>query len=275
MNDGIRLAVKRDIPALCKIWRDCFSDSEEYIRTFYSENFERIKVVIYEADGKPVSMVNIFSACVVTEKSQQNAEYLYAVGTLKAYRGNGFMSAVLRHIVTRAKESEKALFLKPSSLEITEFYKPFGFIGRTYLCPVSLTPAEIIDIDVCDISCVEYNRMRDAAFKNMPYVRWDNGHIRWCIEENKLFSGKTVKIEFESKCYFLLGYPEGNTLIINETDLSLSQLKQLSGALCRLFGTENLKAYMPYNACNECDKTISSLLCNTSERNIYVNLIMM
>ena len=274
MNDGIRLAQKQDIPGLCEIWKQCFSDSEEYIRTFYRENFARITVIIYEADGKPVSMVNLIDALVVGRNTQQNAKYLYAVGTLKAYRSKGYMSAVLRHIVNQAEESGRALFLKPSSPSITEFYKPFGFYTKTYVRSVSLTPDERRSLTCDDISFAEYNRMRDTAFEYMPYVKWDDEHINWCIEENKLFSGRTVKITFEDKDYFLLGYPEDNALIINETDLSVSQLQNLSGALCSLFGTETIKAYLPCSSCDEGEKIISSVLYNTPEINTYVNLIM-
>ena len=274
MNTEIRIAKEQDIPALCDIWKSCFLDSEEYINYFYDENFERIESYILTVDKKPVSMVNMLPASFKNNNDFQPAKFIYAAGTLPAYRGKGYMGKIIRFTKSEAKKHEYALFLKPSSASLTEFYQSFGFKINSYFQLVSLLPSEKQTLLVSDISCTEYNSLRNAAFCDTPYVKWSDEHIHWCIEENEYFSGKTLKFEFEDKDYFLLGYPEENTLIINETNLSLNQLKHLSGALCNVFGTEHIKAYMPDASCCEGERIISSVVYNTSICNTYVNLIL-
>ena len=274
MNTEIRMAKQQDIPALCEIWKSCFSDSDEYINCFYKENFKRIETYILTVDKKPVSMVNMLSASFENENGSQPARLIYAAGTLPAYRSKGYMGKIIQFTKSKAEEGGYALFLKPSTIVLTEFYKSFGFKVHSYFRLVTVTPAEKQPLSVYDLSCTEYNSLRNAVFSDIPYVKWDDEHIQWCIEENKYFSGKTVKFEFEGKEHFLLGYPEGNTLIINETDLSVNQLKQVSGALCRIFGTGLIKAYMPDFSCNEGERMISSVAYNTPVCNTYVNLIL-
>ena len=116
--------------------------------------------------------------------------------------------------------------------------------------------------------------MRNAAFSGLPYAKWSDRHIKWCIDENEYFSGKTIAINANGEQYFLMGSPEGDTLIITETNLSLKQLKEFSGALCDLFNTKLIKAYMPDFSCVEGEEIISSLVNNLPLRKTYVNLIL-
>ncbi|MBR4242159.1 MAG: GNAT family N-acetyltransferase [Eubacterium sp.] len=274
MNTEIRIANNQDIPALCEIWKNCFSDSEEYIKYFYSDNFNRIKTYILTVDEKPVSMINMLPALFENKGASQGARFLYAVGTLKAHRGKGYMGKLIDFAKNQAEENGFALFLKPSNPALTDYYKAFGFDINSYFRLVSITPGEKFLLSVCETSPAEYNRLRNAAFDDIPYVKWEEEHIRWCIEENKYFSGKTIKFEFDGKEHFLLGYPEDKTLIINETDLSLSQLEQLSGALCNIFKTEMIKAYMPDYSCGEGERIISSVAYNAAVDKTYINLIL-
>ena len=116
--------------------------------------------------------------------------------------------------------------------------------------------------------------MRNEAFSAMPYAKWQDEYVRWCVDENAYCSGKTLGIKHDGKDYFLMGYTEDEQLIINETSLSITQLRQLSGALCDLFGADNIKAYLPEAACDEGEAVISSFIYNTPPRHTYVNLIL-
>ena len=219
--DGIRIASKQDIPSLCEIWKQCFNDSEEYIKLFYEKNFERIKTLAYFENEKPVSVVHLVDAVLTNGDIKQPAKLIYATGTLPVHRKKGLMSALIKNVTDMADKNGSALFLKPSSPATASFYKAFGFEEGAPLKTASLTPSDLEPFDIRELSPEEYNEMREKAFCNIPRAKWDNAHIKWCIEENECFSGKTLGIKFENKEHFLLGYPEENTLFINETDLSI------------------------------------------------------
>ena len=273
MHDNIRLARKGDIPALCDIWQQCFSDGREYIELFYQNNFERIKTYALFSDGKPVSMLHLIDADIVCKEKNQPAKFIYATGTLPSYRKKGCMSALIKQVTAEAKEGGYALFLKPSSPSTAEFYKSFGFEERAALNLITIVSDEKQSLSPFELSFSDYNRMREAAFGEIPHIKWGDAHIKWCIDENEYYSGKTLGIKYDNKDYFLMGYPEDGVLIINETDLSVNQLAGLSGSLCDYFKTNTIKAYVPAD-CESGENTAFALLYNSQVKNTYINLIL-
>ncbi len=274
MNSHVRLADRRDIPALCKIWQVCFADSEAYIRFFYRAYFEHMTVLLYVQDGKAVSMLHLMNADFAAGETLQQARLLYAGGTLPAYRKNGCFSALIASAVEQAKQDGSALFLKPYPLELMAYYRKFGFEPDAAFHIVSVEAGDVEPLSVTPLSAHDYNRLRNAAFSSHPYVKWDDAHVQFCIAENAYCGGKTVAVDFNGKSYFLMGFPEDGTLVITETDLPLSQLQRCTGALCEWSGTKQIKAYMPDFSCGVGEELISSAVCNAPLQNTYVNLIL-
>lgn len=274
MIDGIRLASKQDIPALCAVWKASFPDDDDYIQYFYEENFDRIKVQVYVINDVPVSIVHIMDCCFAAGNEQRNAKFLYAGGTLPDYRKKGCFTKLMKYVTEEEKRNGNAVFLKPSAPEYIEYYKRFGFEPDSYFRLVTVNPGEIQPLSVSPLSYEKYNRMRNSAFSHLPYAKWDDRHIKWCVDENEYFSGKTLAVSLDGEEYFLMASPEGNTLTVTETNLSVSQLKRVSGALCDIFGTDVLKAYMPEFSCNEGERIIASVVDNAPLISTYVNLIL-
>ena len=274
MDIAVRAAARKDIPALCEIWRNCFNDSDDYIRCFYRENFEHIAVQVCAMNGTPVSMLHLFDGTFVNGSEAQAAKLVYAVGTHPAYRQRGFMGRLLNAVQSRARQEGHVLFLKPATARLARFYQSFGFEPDACFRLVTMTPGEKKPLRAVPLLPEEYNRLRDAAFSARPYVKWPDRHVRWCVAENALFGGKTLAVTLNGSEHFLMGALQGKALMITETDLSLSQLKEARGSLCELFGAERLKAHLPDQTCEEGEPILSSVVYNAPLRNTYVNLIM-
>lgn len=274
MENGIRLAREGDISQLCAIWKQCFSDSEEYVRCFYRRNFERIQVYAYCVEDTPVSMLHLMDASLEGAGERRQAKFIYAAGTLTAHRRKGYMAALIKALAEKAEREEFALFLKPASASLIDFYQRFGFAADSALRLLRQEAGKQLPLACFALSAEGYERMREAAFADIPHIAWDHAQLQWCIEENALFSGETLGIRYENREYFLLAYPEEDTLIINETNLPVEALKALSGALCAHFGTARLQAYLPQHTCREGEETIPHLLRNASVENPYINIIM-
>ncbi len=274
MTNGVRLAKSGDIPSLCEIWELCFHDPGDYIRCFYRENFSRISVLVYTVNDKPVSMFHILDSSFINGEKRQDAKFLYAGGTHPEYRGRGYYSALFAHVKGLADRNGSALFLKPALRELIPYYRALGFEPDSCFRFVTVRPGEKLPLSVSPLSPEEYNRMRNRAFCGRPYAKWPDRHVCWCAADNEYFGGKTLAFEFNGKEHFLMACPSGDTLEITETDLSLDELKQASGALCALFGTELLKAYMPDYSCEEGEEIVSSVIYNAPMNNTYVNLLL-
>ncbi len=273
MADGVRLAAKDDIPYLRDIWKASFPDSEEYVKLFYERNFDRIEIPVYCLNSKPVSMLHLFDAQFSDIDGCRKAKYAYAGATLTRYRKNGYYKALFFYAMDEAVKNGYLIFCKPFSPELSKYYEKLGFEIDSYFRLVTLNPHKPLPLSVSDISPEQYKSMRDSAFSHIPYAKWSDSHIRWCVEENAYFSGRTLAFEYSGEEHFLMCYPVNDTLIITETDLSLDALKSLSGSFCRLFGANELKAYMP-ETCPEGEKIISSIVYNGPLNKTYSNMIL-
>ncbi|MBQ7160686.1 MAG: GNAT family N-acetyltransferase [Clostridia bacterium] len=274
MSDGLRFAEKSDIPALCDIWEVCFNDIEDYVRFFYRENFDFVTTSVYAVDGRPASMLHWFDACFVDGDKRRKAKYLYAGGTLPEYRKNGYYGAVIRYVLDYADKNGYALFGKPANQPLIPYYRTFGFISDACFKLLRVSPGGRIPLKTGPISPEEYNRMRNNAFRSHPHVEWPDRYVRYCFAENEFLGGRTLALEMDGEDHFLMGDPQGKVLRIAETDLSAEQLRRAGGALCELFGTASIEAYMPDFSCGEGEEIVSSVIYNAPLCNTYVNLLL-
>lgn len=274
MESGIRLARKSDVPALCEIWQDCFLDPEDYILYFYRENFDRISVPVFTENDQPVSMLHLMDADFVNGEKRQAAKLIYAAGTTPSRRKHGCMGALIRYAEEEALREGHALFLKPATPYLTEYYRSFGFAEDACFRLVTISPGDVRPMAASPLSAEAYNRLRGAVFSTRPFARWPDSHLVWCVKENKFCGGETLSVMLDGTTHFLMGAPRENAFLIYETDLTVLQLQQLSGALCKRFRTDFLKAYLPEDACEEGQKIISSVVFNAPHQHTYVNLIL-
>ena len=255
MDNAIRFAKEQDIPALCEIWKVCFRDNEDYVRFFYRENRGHVTTTVYTVDDKPVSVLHWFDASFVNGNERRSAKYLYAGGSLPEYRKNGYYGALIRYVEDYAKKNDVALFGKPATQSLIPYYSTFDFVPDACFRLVTIHPEKQSAQKIYPVSPEEYNRMRNLAFRSHPHAEWPDRYVRFCVAENAFLGGKTLAIEADGAVCFLMGAPQGNELLITETDLSLSQLKDASGALCAMFG-------------------VSSVIYNSPLNNTYVNLLL-
>ena len=275
MRSEIRPAAERDLPELTALWASCFPDPEEYIRFFYRENFSRISVPVLTVDEKPVSMIHLMDAAFADGENEFPVRFVYAVGTLPAYRGNGFARALLLSAVRAAKEGGYGLFLKPVP-SLKAYYSALGFAedSRFRVFTAKPEPGESTPLSFSPLSARGYNRLRERAFSGRPFVKWPDAHVKWCVDENAFCGGQTLALSFKGAPRFLMGYPVGGVLRISETDLSPEELRLSARPLCDRFGVSRLEAYLPEEAFPDGPAVPSSFVCNAPLRRTYANLLL-
>ena len=275
MRSDIRLATEEDLPALTELWRSCFADSEDYIRFFYRENFGRIRVPVYSLNGKPVSMIHMMDASFADNADGYHVRFIYAAGTRPDCRGKGYLRSLLLFAEESAIENRYGLFLKPSPA-LTNYYSALGFAEDSRFRIFTAEPEQCgqMDLSFDPLSAGEYNRLRDRAFSERPFVKWPDDHVRWCVDENAFCGGLTLSLTFDNNTHFLMGYPAGGVLRISETDLNPEQLRLAAFALCKLFGVSRLEAYLPEAAVREGPTVVSSFVFNAPLRRTYANLLL-
>lgn len=274
MQNGIRLAEERDLPHLIEIWKNCFPDSDAYIRFFYRACFDLVTAAVYTVDDRPVSMLHWFDASFTDGAEQLDAKFLYAGGTHPDYRHNRYYGDLFQYIKDFAEKNDCVIFGKPARRELVPYYQTMDFTPDAYFRLVTVYPEEIVPIHISPLEAEAYNRMRDRAFSDHPYVKWSDRYVQFCMDENAFFGGKTVAVELDGSSHIMMCAPQGDTLRITETDLTLRQLRAAAASLCKRFETKRLMAYLPDYSCSEGEEIVSSIVYHAPLRNTYVNLIL-
>lgn len=107
-----------------KIYLEAFDDGDNSFTEMLFENcFEYCR---YSLSGDAVTAMLFALPCEITDGGKcDKALYLYAVATLKAYRGQGIMTGLIEKI---KKQSENTLLLlRPVNNSVISFYKKLGF----------------------------------------------------------------------------------------------------------------------------------------------------
>lgn len=118
----IRTALIEDVEELKTIWSKIFGDEDELIENFFAL-FDEIDSLVYETDGRIVSMLYMINA--------ETSTYLYGLATLNEYRGRGYMGKLIEYALNKASGTEY-IFLMPAEESLYGYYERYGFKDKTY-----------------------------------------------------------------------------------------------------------------------------------------------
>ncbi len=213
-------AIKLHLSAFPK---DTVQDAEIIFNRLYPQNYY-YKLM----DGRIVSQMFVIDGSYASF----NTGYIYAAATHKEYRGNGYMSALIKQI----KEEFDILSLKPASESLYDFYARIGF--KTLLFANNISGSEINFTKT----------IRPVRIENLEQFK----SVRQTLQpENSIKLNSTaceLAMDFYSAVcddlqdpnYFALYYVEDDRLIISEL-LSLSEeVLNFVISVCRL---ENINKY--------------------------------
>lgn len=128
------IAGYKDIPALSRIWAQCFEEDKKYLSLFFLQGFPLGKTLVAEQEGRAASILTLLPCTCRVEDDQYPAAYIYGVATAPEFRGRGLSTALLEQADEYLKKQGTAMaFLAPASPELFEFYRKRGFCTQFYL----------------------------------------------------------------------------------------------------------------------------------------------
>lgn len=112
------------IPALRRIWKQAFGDSDSFLDSFFDTgfSFERCRCVFLNSE--PVAAVYLFDGMWKSRK----VAYLYALAVEEAYRGQGFSRLLLADTHSALqREGYAGAVLEAASVSLQTYYERFGY----------------------------------------------------------------------------------------------------------------------------------------------------
>lgn len=210
------VAQREHLPALTALWQTCFGDTREDVTAFYDALFDKITVFAAVEDGKSVSTLCALPAALVDAEGESRlTAYLYAVCTAPEQRGKGLCGALLVFAhKTLAAEGFSYAALVPSSEELFDFYRKFGyqtaFFNRTVSVPAQKTNAKIRRIDAD-----AYRNLREMQLYG-DFLDYDPALLSWQASVSEASGAGLYRIETADTVCCAAAEKRGETLCIKE-----------------------------------------------------------
>lgn len=159
----------KDIPSLRTLWKEAFSDTDEFLDVFFSTAFSQNRSFCIEENGEITAALYTFDCLYNGGK----IAYIYAVATLKGHRGKGLCKKLMEYTHTMLKRAGyKGAILVPSSSSLFDFYAKIGYKTCCYLSTKDFSAGEFSE-PVTQISAEEFSALRRKFLKKGGVIQED------------------------------------------------------------------------------------------------------
>ncbi len=189
-----------DVPALRHLWSEAFGDTDEFLSVFFSTVFSPERCRCVKAENNIVSALYIFDC----EYAGQKLAYIYAVATLKEYRGRG----ICRRLTESTLDGLKKLgycgaLLVPASEPLFDFYERLGFRTRCYIdrfeCMASKNKLKMKSIDKSEYAALRRDFLPERG------VLQEKENLDFLAFQAELFKGDGFLLACRRERDMLLG----------------------------------------------------------------------
>ena len=216
MTVNVRLADKTDTAFITDLWKQCFGDSGDFVKSFLGR--ASVYSVIGEYGGKRAGALHIVKASAAAK----NALYCYAAGVLS-----------------------ELLFLKPADAGLEKYYRSLGMENR--FCTDKTVCRKVSDkkAGVFDVTSDEYIKKRGKYLAAIPHIEWNNGYLAFALEDMKRGGVRTVRIESDSAHIYALISNNGDSVKLHEALADKATLEVLLPELLAGVGCVSAEALFP------------------------------
>lgn len=195
------------IPALRRLWKQAFGDTDEFLDLFFTHGFspDRCRCIGTEDE---IHAAHYWFDC---ECGGQKFAYLYAVATAPSHRGKGLCRALISDMQLLAKSRGcHGLILVPQDEALAAMYRKLGFLDCTAVTEFT-APAEA-PIPLRRINRQEYAALRREMLPAGGMVQ-EGENLAFLDAQALFFTGHSflaaVTVEGKKlRCHELLGDPD-------------------------------------------------------------------
>ena len=203
-----------DIKELRTLWKEAFSDTDEFLDMFFSTAFSAERSFCIKENNEVTAALHYFDCLYKDEK----IAYIYAVATKKSHRGQGLCRKLMDYTHNALKTSGcKGAILVPGSASLFDFYEKMGYKTCCYLSKREFRKGESCE-PVQKISADDYALLRR---EHLPCSA--------VIQEGKNLSFLSTYAEFyKGEDFLFTASKEDQTLICHEF---LGNIKKAPGII--------------------------------------------
>lgn len=156
----IRYAVVDEKQELLDIFNICFPGEEDFSFWFFSEIYDYKNTIVYEDGGKIIAALQMLPVKLLCGGVSYSSAYLYGVGTLPEYRGNGIMAKLIDFSCAECmKKGIDYSILIVQTPSLLDYYAGFGFQKFFSVDKKEKTVTAKSDIDFRPLRCEDIEKI--------------------------------------------------------------------------------------------------------------------
>ncbi len=203
-----------EIPQLRRLWQEAFGDEDKFLDAFFASAFSPERALCARCGDRIAGALYWFSC----ECSGRRIAYIYAVATLKAYRGQGICRALMAAAHERLKRlGYSGAILVPGEKSLFDFYGRIGYETATSIRKLTCASSgEAVPINHIDKT--EYANLRRQY---LP----ENG----VIQEHENLDFLATQMQFYKGTDFIMAATvDGDTLYCPEILGNTEKIEQIT-----------------------------------------------
>lgn len=234
-----------DIPALSALWKECFGDSDGFIKSFFAALPSIGCGAVAEVGGEVAGAAYAITAqeLVTPHGGARRVGYIYGVGVHERFRGLSLGIGVTETAARLARGMDVEIIATlPADEGLYKFYeKTLG--ARRQLCRERVRIAPAAGAEVTRINSEEYLRCREALLAERVHLRLDGAAM--AFEEAMLteYSGGLFAVNGGIAAAYL----DGGRAVIPELLLPSGQggERECAAAVCAALGAAEGELFLP------------------------------
>ncbi|MEG2295284.1 MAG: GNAT family N-acetyltransferase [Oscillospiraceae bacterium] len=242
----IRFAQDKDYDQLKHIWQACFGDDEAYRNLFFETRYQTHQTIVYEEKDRVVAMLHLLPLELHIKGQYYKGKYIYAVGTLKEYRGKGISTNLLSFADNYLqKQAIDCVILVPATPSLFSFYEQRGFDFFSDIGGICIHASELLQTDTRITSTVstllELQEQRTVFFgTNSTFVAWDKDTLGYLDLEIIQTGGQVITLRNDNNGIgYVVCYMEDKLLTIKEIVVENLLIEDVIFHLYEKFSFEN------------------------------------
>lgn len=121
-------ATRADIPALRRLWMDCFGDTKDYVNLYMEHAFDPERVFVLREEEIAAMLISFPVSHIGEDGGERRGAYLYAVCTAPAQRGRGLCRRLMEQTEQAlAARGDTFTCLRAADEQLSAMYGRMGY----------------------------------------------------------------------------------------------------------------------------------------------------
>lgn len=198
-----------DIPALSRLWKQAFGDTDEEINRFFREAYPHASGFAARDGETLVGMCFALPQQLACGEDACSAAYLYAVATDEHWRGQGVCRTLLAFAEKELKKrGTDCLMLVPADEGLAAMYEKLGFSGALRRESEAAAPSAAGQAE--QVTPIEYAGLRETLLWDVPHVRYSKAWLEYEALDAAFYA---LRLGSASGCAAVRKLPDGSARV--------------------------------------------------------------